>query len=155
MRALRGGRSTSGRHGLGAPRRGNAPVGRRDSRGRHVGARSLQKGQPETPARVSRAHRRQGGQAGGVNGGGLEENAASMAVFLAVPVISFAVGQGFFTNSTQTGALKRRWLITANKGFADLRQHPPGSHAGVILGRSQENRCRNITPAGIFDGAPG
>jgi hypothetical protein len=25
-----------------------------------------------------------------------------------------------------------------NKGFADLRQYPPGSHAGVILLRSQE-----------------
>jgi predicted nuclease of predicted toxin-antitoxin system len=26
-----------------------------------------------------------------------------------------------------------RWLLTADKGFADLRRHPPGSHAGVIL----------------------
>lgn len=37
---------------------------------------------------------------------------------------------------------ERRWLITADKGFADLRRHPPGSHAGVILLRSQEESRR-------------
>ena len=31
-----------------------------------------------------------------------------------------------------------RWLITADKGFADLRLHPAGSHAGVILLRAPE-----------------
>ena len=35
-----------------------------------------------------------------------------------------------------------RWLITADKGFADLRQYPPGTHAGVILLRSQEESRR-------------
>lgn len=35
-----------------------------------------------------------------------------------------------------------RWLITADKGFADLRRHPAGSHAGVILLRLQEERRR-------------
>jgi hypothetical protein len=33
-------------------------------------------------------------------------------------------------------------LITADKGFADLRQHPPGSHAGVILLRPPEESRR-------------
>jgi predicted nuclease of predicted toxin-antitoxin system len=37
---------------------------------------------------------------------------------------------------------ERRWLITADKGFADLRRHPPGSHCGVILLRSQEESRR-------------
>jgi predicted nuclease of predicted toxin-antitoxin system len=37
---------------------------------------------------------------------------------------------------------ERRWLITADKGFANLRRHPPGSHAGVILLRSQEESRR-------------
>jgi hypothetical protein len=32
--------------------------------------------------------------------------------------------------------------MTADKGFADLRQYPPGSHAGVILLRSQEESRR-------------
>lgn len=35
-----------------------------------------------------------------------------------------------------------RWLITADKGFADLRSHPAGSHAGVILLRSVEESRR-------------
>ena len=35
-----------------------------------------------------------------------------------------------------------RWLITADKGFADLRRHPPGTHAGVILLRAQEESRR-------------
>jgi predicted nuclease of predicted toxin-antitoxin system len=35
-----------------------------------------------------------------------------------------------------------RWLITADKGFADLRAHPAGSHAGVILLRAPEESRR-------------
>jgi predicted nuclease of predicted toxin-antitoxin system len=31
---------------------------------------------------------------------------------------------------------ERRWLMTADKGFADLRRYPLGSHAGVILLRA-------------------
>ena len=31
---------------------------------------------------------------------------------------------------------ERRWIVTADKVFADLRRYPPGSHAGVILLRS-------------------
>jgi Domain of unknown function (DUF5615) len=37
---------------------------------------------------------------------------------------------------------ERRWLITADKGFADLRRHPPGTHAGVILLQVQEESGR-------------
>jgi predicted nuclease of predicted toxin-antitoxin system len=35
-----------------------------------------------------------------------------------------------------------RWLITADKGFADLRRHPAGSHAGVVLLRAWEESRR-------------
>ena len=35
-----------------------------------------------------------------------------------------------------------RWLITADKGFADLRAHPAGSHTGVILLRATEESRR-------------
>jgi predicted nuclease of predicted toxin-antitoxin system len=31
-----------------------------------------------------------------------------------------------------------RWLLTADKEFADVRRYPPGSHAGIILLRSAE-----------------
>src|ERR1700730_1178517 len=37
---------------------------------------------------------------------------------------------------------ERRWLISAATGFADLRNYPPGSHAGVILLRPQEESRR-------------
>jgi predicted nuclease of predicted toxin-antitoxin system len=35
-----------------------------------------------------------------------------------------------------------RWLVTADKGFADLRRFPPGSHAGVIPLRAQQESRR-------------
>lgn len=34
------------------------------------------------------------------------------------------------------------WLITADKGFADLRSYPPGSHAGILLLRLDEESRR-------------
>jgi predicted nuclease of predicted toxin-antitoxin system len=37
---------------------------------------------------------------------------------------------------------ERRWLITADKGLVDMRSHPPGSHAGIILLRLQEESRR-------------
>lgn len=33
---------------------------------------------------------------------------------------------------------ERRWLVTADKEFADLRRYPPASHAGLILLRSSD-----------------
>ena len=36
-----------------------------------------------------------------------------------------------------------RWFVTADKGFADLRRYPPGSHAGLILLRSSEESWAN------------
>jgi len=35
-----------------------------------------------------------------------------------------------------------RWLITGDKGFADLRVYSPGTHAGVMLLRPQEESRR-------------
>ncbi len=37
---------------------------------------------------------------------------------------------------------ERRFLMTADKGFADLRRQAPGTHAGVILLRSREESRR-------------
>ena len=34
--------------------------------------------------------------------------------------------------------IEERWLVTADKEFADLRRYPPGSHAGVLLLRAPE-----------------
>ena len=49
-----------------------------------------------------------------------------------------------------SGHALRMRLITADKGFADLRLHPAGSHAGVILLRaSEESRRAYLELAGI------
>jgi len=37
-----------------------------------------------------------------------------------------------------------RFLITADKGFADLRVYPPGKHAGVLLLRPDQDGIRPI-----------
>jgi predicted nuclease of predicted toxin-antitoxin system len=40
---------------------------------------------------------------------------------------------------------EKRWLITADKGFADLRFYPPGTHSGVVLFRLEEESRRGYT----------
>jgi hypothetical protein len=52
------------------------------------------------------------------------------------------VGREFPTIFSPRVQNERRWLITADKGLANLRRHPPGSHAGVILLRAQEESRR-------------
>jgi predicted nuclease of predicted toxin-antitoxin system len=39
---------------------------------------------------------------------------------------------------------EQRFLVTADKGFADIRFYPPGSHAGVLLLRPDEDGIRPI-----------
>lgn len=39
---------------------------------------------------------------------------------------------------------EERFLITADKGFADIRVHPPGTHAGILLLRPDEDGIRPI-----------
>jgi predicted nuclease of predicted toxin-antitoxin system len=38
-----------------------------------------------------------------------------------------------------------RWLVTADKEFADLRRFPPGTHAGVILLRLARETRRDYS----------
>jgi predicted nuclease of predicted toxin-antitoxin system len=42
---------------------------------------------------------------------------------------------GGWTDAALWEAVQResRFLVTADKGFADVRSHPPGEHAGVLL----------------------
>ncbi len=37
-----------------------------------------------------------------------------------------------------------RFLVTADKGFADIRAHPPGTHAGVMLLRPDQDGIRPV-----------
>jgi predicted nuclease of predicted toxin-antitoxin system len=60
--------------------------------------------------------------------------------------VKTVVGQGWqgFEDSQiwKRIQIEGRWLITGDKGFADLRVYPPGSHAGVILLRPYEESRR-------------
>lgn len=40
--------------------------------------------------------------------------------------------------------VENRFLITADKGFADLRAYPPGTHSGVMLLRPDQDGIRPI-----------
>jgi predicted nuclease of predicted toxin-antitoxin system len=37
---------------------------------------------------------------------------------------------------------EQRFLVTADKGFGDIRVYPPGSHAGVLILRPDEDGIR-------------
>jgi predicted nuclease of predicted toxin-antitoxin system len=37
---------------------------------------------------------------------------------------------------------EKRFLVTADKGFADIRSYPPGTHAGVMLIRPDQDGIR-------------
>jgi predicted nuclease of predicted toxin-antitoxin system len=56
------------------------------------------------------------------------------------------VGQGWqgFPDTDIWQRINRegRWLITADKGFADLRLYEPGSHIGIMLLRPEEESRR-------------
>ena len=39
---------------------------------------------------------------------------------------------------------EERFLITADKGFADIRVYPPGAHSGVLLLRPDEDGIRPL-----------
>jgi predicted nuclease of predicted toxin-antitoxin system len=38
----------------------------------------------------------------------------------------------------------QHFLLTADKGFADLRAHPPGTHSGILLLRPDQDGIRPI-----------
>ncbi|MEW6717570.1 MAG: DUF5615 family PIN-like protein [Chloroflexota bacterium] len=39
---------------------------------------------------------------------------------------------------------EKRFLVTADKGFADVRAYPPGKHAGVLLLRPDNDGIRPV-----------
>jgi hypothetical protein len=39
---------------------------------------------------------------------------------------------------------EKRFLITADKGFADIRAFPPGAHLGILLLRPDEDGIRPL-----------
>jgi len=39
---------------------------------------------------------------------------------------------------------EKRFLVTADKGFADVRAYPPGTHPGILLLRPDEDGIRPV-----------
>lgn len=39
---------------------------------------------------------------------------------------------------------EQRFLVTADKGFGDIRRYPPGSHNGVLLSRPDQAGIRPV-----------
>ena len=39
---------------------------------------------------------------------------------------------------------EQRFLITADKGFGDIRRYPPGSHPGIVILRPREDGIRPL-----------
>lgn len=44
----------------------------------------------------------------------------------------------------QSIQVENRFLVTGDKGFADVRLYPPGSHAGIMLLRPDQDGIRPI-----------
>jgi predicted nuclease of predicted toxin-antitoxin system len=44
----------------------------------------------------------------------------------------------------QSVQVERRFLVTGDKGFADVRLHPPGSHSGIMLLHPDQDGIRPI-----------
>ena len=55
-------------------------------------------------------------------------------------------GMGGWKDSDLWPAVQRekRLLITGDKGFADIRRYPPGTHSGVVLLRPDEGGIRPL-----------
>jgi len=64
--------------------------------------------------------------------------------FEAVSVVG--QGMGGFQNPAlwQIIQSEQRFLVTADKGFGDIRAFPPGTHAGILLLRPEQDGIRPV-----------
>ena len=55
-------------------------------------------------------------------------------------------GMGGFKDAALWDAVQteQRFLVTADKGFGDIRSYPPGTHAGILLLRPDEAGIRPL-----------
>ncbi|OGV73040.1 MAG: hypothetical protein A3K19_23605 [Lentisphaerae bacterium RIFOXYB12_FULL_65_16] len=58
----------------------------------------------------------------------------------------FAQGMGGWKDRPLWDAVQteQRFLVTADKGFSDLREYAPGTHAGILLLRPDEDGIRPV-----------
>jgi predicted nuclease of predicted toxin-antitoxin system len=62
----------------------------------------------------------------------------------AVNVLEQGLGGAKDAALWQVVQAENRFLVTADKGFADIRYHAPGTHAGVLLLRPDEDGIRPL-----------
>ena len=62
----------------------------------------------------------------------------------AASVIEQGMGGLKDPNLWQAVQVEQRLLVTADKGFADIRMYAPGTHAGVLLLRPDQDGIRPI-----------
>jgi predicted nuclease of predicted toxin-antitoxin system len=60
----------------------------------------------------------------------------------AVSVLDQGMGGWKDSELWKAAQVEQRLLVTADKGFADIRRHRPGTHAGVLLLRPDEDGIR-------------
>jgi predicted nuclease of predicted toxin-antitoxin system len=62
----------------------------------------------------------------------------------AVNVLEQGLGGAKDASLWQVAQAEGRFLVTADKGFADIRYHAPGTHEGVLLLRPDEDGIRPL-----------
>jgi predicted nuclease of predicted toxin-antitoxin system len=62
----------------------------------------------------------------------------------AVNVVEQGMGGYQDPHLWQAVQAETRYLVTADKGFADIRSYPPGTHAGVLLLRPDQDGIRAV-----------
>jgi len=64
--------------------------------------------------------------------------------YKAVSVVDQGMGGWKDPALWQAVQAEQRFLVTADKGFADIRFHPPGTHAGVLLLRPDQDGIQPV-----------
>ena len=62
----------------------------------------------------------------------------------AISVIGQRMGGAKDSALWQVVQNEQRFLVTADKGFGDIRSHPPGTHAGILLLRPEQDGIRPV-----------
>jgi predicted nuclease of predicted toxin-antitoxin system len=62
----------------------------------------------------------------------------------AVSVVEQGMGGWKDPDLWQAVQAERRFLVTADKGFADVRLYAPGTHAGILLLRPDQDGIRPV-----------
>jgi predicted nuclease of predicted toxin-antitoxin system len=62
----------------------------------------------------------------------------------ALGVVEQGMGGAKDPDLWQAVQAERRFLVTADKGFGDIRSYPPGTHQGILLLRPDQSGIRPV-----------